>query len=373
VDTGPAGSSAAEPEIRSMSARMTPRQRWLTLLEGGVPDRLPTDYWATAEFTSRLKSDLGLNSEDDEGLWRRLQIDRPRGVWPECRRPNHPDDPLANQWGIRHRAIDYGTGSYLEADTHPLAQVRSVNDVHRFRWPDPDEFDYSTIGESLRHDHTYRVIQAGHYEPFLLYCAMRGMEQAYEDLVLNPEIAAAALERIFDFHYEYNRRIFEAGAGRIDVMYLAEDLGGQTGPLFSLDLYRRFLLSNQTRMAELARSYGVHIIYHTDGAARLFLPDLVNRVGIEMLNPIQWRCPGMEIDGLVRDFGQAVVFHGSIDNQRTLPFGTVDDVVAEVRTNARLFRRARWICAPCHNIQAVTPTRNVIAMYEAANDIRLAA
>jgi uroporphyrinogen decarboxylase len=199
------------------------------------------------------------------------------------------------------------------------------------------------------------------------------MEQAYEDLVVNPEIAAAALGRIFDFHYEYNRRIFEAGAGKIELMTLAEDLGGQIGPLFSLEHYRQFLLPNQTRMADLARNYGLRVFYHTDGAARAFLPDLVDSVGINILNPIQWRCPGMEIPGLVRDFGAAVVFHGSIDNQRTLPFGTVDDVVNEVRTNARLFAGARWICAPCHNIQAVTPTRNVIAMYEAAKEIRLAA
>ena len=109
---------------------------------------------------------------------------------------------------------------------------------------------------------------------------------------------------------------------------MAEDLGSQTGPLMSLAMYRRFLLPNQIKMAELARSYGVHVMYHTDGAARAFLPDLIDRVGIEILNPIQWRCPGMEREKLVADFGGRIIFHGSIDNQQTLPFGTVDDVVA---------------------------------------------
>ena len=87
-------------------------------------------------------------------------------------------------------------------------------------------------------------------------------------------------------------------------------------------------------------------MYHTDGAARVFLPDLIDRVGIEILNPIQWRCPGMERERLVADFGGRIIFHGSIDNQQTLPFGTVDDVVREVRESVDIYRSARWICGP---------------------------
>jgi len=106
-------------------------------------------------------------------------------------------------------------------------------------------------------------------------------------------------------------------------------------------------------------------MYHTDGAARVFLPDLIDRVGIEVLNPIQWRCPGMEREKLVAEFGRHLVFHGSIDNQQTLAFGTVEDVRAEVRQSIEIYRSARWICAPCHNIQPITPTENILAMYEA--------
>jgi uroporphyrinogen decarboxylase len=192
------------------------------------------------------------------------------------------------------------------------------------------------------------------------------MEQAYEDLIVSPEIADAIMGHLFDFHYELMRRIFEAGGGKIDLTYLAEDLGGQNGPLMSLELYRRFLRPGQKKMADLARSFGIHVFYHTDGAARMFLPDLIDVVGIEVLNPLQWRCPGMELAGLVRDFGRRVAFHGGIDNQQTLPFGTVEDVRREVREVGRVMAGARWICAPCHNIQAVSPVENVLAMYEEA-------
>jgi uroporphyrinogen decarboxylase len=198
---------------------------------------------------------------------------------------------------------------------------------------------------------------------------MRGLARAFEDLALRPDIADAVLGRLYDFHYEHHRRIFEAGRGRIDTTWVAEDLGAQTGPLISLAMYRRYLLPNQIRMADLARSYGIHVMYHTDGAARLFLPDLIDKVGIEVLNPIQWRCPGMEREGLVADFGDRVIFHGSIDNQQTLAFGTVDDVADEVRQSVEIYRGARWICAPCHNLQPVSPTANIVAMYETIHEL----
>jgi len=318
--------------------------------------------WATDEVLQRLRADLGC--ADNESLWRKLEVDRIRGVGPKCLLRHHPDDPAASIWGVRYRAVNYGTGVYHEAEYHPLADAVSVSDIRAFRWPSPDDFDYSPVAEALAKDDGYRAIQAGGYEPFLLYCNMRGMEKAYEDLVLSPEIADAILGRLFDFHYEHNRRIFEAGRGRIDLTYVAEDLGSQTGPLMSLETYRRYLRDNQRKMADLARSYGIHVFYHTDGAARIFLPDLIDVVGIEVLNPIQWRCPGMEREGLVRDFGRRIGFHGAIDNQRTLPFGTPAEVAAEVRQCVEIFKDCRWICAPCHNIQPVTPTANIMAMYQ---------
>jgi uroporphyrinogen decarboxylase len=121
-------------------------------------------------------------------------------------------------------------------------------------------------------------------------------------------------------------------------------------------------------MADLARSHGIHVFYHTDGAAREIIPDLISVTGIEVLNPIQWRCPGMEREGLVRDFGRQVIFHGAVDNQQTLPFGTPEEVRAEVMDNIRIFSGARWICAPCHNLQPVTPTSNILALYETIHE-----
>jgi uroporphyrinogen decarboxylase len=345
---------------------MTPRERWLAMLAKEPVDRIPTDYQATDEVTERLLRDLGCASTDQ--LWRKLHIDKRKYVESHWKRAHHPHDPEADAWGIRYRMADYGAGAYKEPAYCALAQAQTVAEVDAYPWPDPDDFDYEAITRTLDQDDGYYAIHSCCYEPFLLCGFMRGLEQSFEDLLLRPELAEAVLGHIFDFYYEHQRRCFEAGGGRIDLTWVAEDLGAQTGPLMSLDTYRRFFLPNQIKMADLARSFGIHVMYHTDGAARPFLPDLINRVGIEVLNPIQWRCPGMERERLVADFGDRIIFHGSIDNQQTLPFGSVADVVAEVRESIDIYRGARWICNPCHNIQPVTPTANILAMYDTIHE-----
>jgi len=344
------------------SRPMTPRERWLAILTGKEPDRIPVDWAATPEVTASLLQEL--NCADERALWRKLHVDGRIAVAPQWMLSHHPDDPQADMWGVRWQRIDYGTGCYKEPSHHPLAVAQTVGDVHRHRWPNPDDFDYNAIMGAVEAADGFYPIHGGCFEPFLLYGHLRGLEQAFADLAANSDIADAILGHIFDFSFEYHRRLFEAGKGRIDTTWVAEDLGGQDGPLISLPTYRRFLLPNQIRMADLGRKYGAHIMYHTDGAARAFLPDLVDKVGIEVLNPIQWRCPGMEREGLVRDFGQRLVFHGSIDNQQTLPFGSVAEVVDEVTQSVRIYENVRWICAPCHRLQPVSPTANILAMYD---------
>lgn len=341
---------------------MTPRERWLAILSGEKPDRIPTDYWATDEVTFRLQREFGC--PDKEALYTKLGIDGLYHVELPRSFRGHPDFEGADQWGVVKKLMDYGYGTYEEAVSHPLEGVQTVEDVHAFRWPSPDDINYEAVEYQLKTAPPHRLVRCGEYEPFLTYCQMRGMEQSFMDLLSEPDIADAILGHLFDYHYRLNERLFELGKGRIDMMYIAEDLGAQTSLLMGLDQIERYILPNQKKMADLARSYGIHIFYHTDGSARDVIPRLLEVTGIEILNPIQWRCPGMEREGLVRDFGNRVIFHGAVDNQQTLPFGTPEDVRAEVQDNIRIFSGARWICAPCHNLQPVTPTANIAAMYQ---------
>jgi len=91
-------------------------------------------------------------------------------------------------------------------------------------------------------------------------------------------------------------------------------------------------------------------------------------IGIDILNPVQWTCPGMDMVELKREFGTRLCFHGAIDNQRILPFGTPAEVRAEVRhcIDALAADGTGYIVAPCHNLQGITPVANILALYDEA-------
>ena len=104
-------------------------------------------------------------------------------------------------------------------------------------------------------------------------------------------------------------------------------------------------------------------------AARTGASTLVG-MGIDILNPVQWTCPGMDMVELKAEFGARICFHGAIDNQHVLPFGTEAEVRAEVRhcIDELASDGTGYILAPCHNIQGHTPLENMIAMYDEAQE-----
>jgi uroporphyrinogen decarboxylase len=172
------------------------------------------------------------------------------------------------------------------------------------------------------------------------------------------------LDKLFNLAYENTCRIYEQIPGKVTLSYVAEDLGAQEGLMFSLFHIREFLLPWMKRMIDLAHAAEVYVFHHSDGAIRDIIPDMID-IGIDILNPIQWRCKGMAREALKRDFGKDVVFHGSMDNQYTLAFGSVEEVRQEVRDNLRILGKGGgYILAPCHNIQAISPPENIVAMYE---------
>jgi uroporphyrinogen decarboxylase len=88
-------------------------------------------------------------------------------------------------------------------------------------------------------------------------------------------------------------------------------------------------------------------------------------INIDILNPIQWRSNGMNRQFLKNTYGDKVIFHGAVDNQYTLPFGTTNEVREEVLENLSILGAGGgYILAPCHNIQPITPVENILAMYE---------
>lgn len=345
---------------------MTPRERWLAVLNHRKPDRIPMDYRATPEATAKLLAYLGVRTLAE--AFERLHIDPIVDVGPRYVGP--PISPGRDVYGIGYEDTDYGSGHYRNAVVHPLAAFQSVAEIEaNYRWPSIDWYDFSGIAAQVK-GREDAVIRGGGSEPFATYKWLRGVEQAYVDLYEHPDMVHYCLEHLYGLCAETTRRCYEAIPGRILWTWVAEDLGTQQGLLVSLAHIEAFFIPHMKRMADIVHEHGGYVFHHSDGAVRENLPNMIEKVGIDVLDPVQWRCAGMEREALARDFGDRICFHGGMDNQETLPFGSVADVRREVEENLRLLgARHGYVLGPCHNLQSVSPPENVVAMYDAGYEL----
>lgn len=325
---------------------------------------MPVDYRATPEANRQLMAHLGC--ADMGQVHERLHIDPIVDIGPRYVGPPIPADQ--DVFGIRYQESDYGAGHYRDAIGHPLAAFESVDEIDsNYSWPSPDWYDYSNIPQQVKGNED-QVIRGGGSEPFATYKWMRGVAQAYMDLVEKPEMVHYCLDKLYGLCLETTRRVYEAAPGQVIWTWVAEDLGSQEGLLVSLAHIEEFFLPRMTQMIDLVHEGGGYTFHHSDGAVKDNVPNMI-RIGIDVLDPVQWRCKGMEREGLKRDFGDRLVFHAAMDNQFTLARGSEDDVRKEVRDNIDILGEGGgYILGPCHNLQVITPPELIVAMYEEAYD-----
>jgi uroporphyrinogen decarboxylase len=339
---------------------MTPRERWLATLRHERADRIPVDYRATPEATRRLIDYLGCETLDQ--VHERLHIDRIVDVGPRYIGPDIP--PEEDVFGIGYVNTQYAGGAYRNAVRHPLAQYETVAEIEaNYQWPSPDWWDYSGIPAQIvgKED---QVIRGGISEPFATYKWLRGVEQGYLDLLEKPDMVHYCLGRLYGLCYTNAERIYEAIPGMVLWTWVAEDYGSQQGLIISLRHIEEFFLPYMKGMNDLVHSAGAFSFHHSDGACAENIPNMIS-IGMDVLDPVQWRCKGMDREVLKREYGDLITFHGAMDNQQTLAFGTVEEVRREVEDNLRLLGPG-LILGPCHNLQTISPPENIVAMYEAA-------
>lgn len=345
---------------------MNSRERMLAALRHEPVDRVPTDIWGTGEVWDKLRAHFG-EGADIPAL---LHVDGMAGVGPKYIGPPPPPAPegqTSDMWGMRNRPIRYPTGTYYELCYNPLAEAKTVDDLNAYRWPQADWFDYSEMREAAKKAREKQVLMCGYMAPFYYHNLLRGLEQSLIDPLEDPDFTHAFLDRLSDYFYTHHRRLFEACDGLIDVAQVTDDYGSQSGPMIGLETFREFYKPHLKRFIGLCKEFNIMVFHHDDGSMRAFLPDLVE-MGIDVLNPVQWTCPGMELEPLKREFGKKLCFHGGVENQRILPFGTPDEVRAEVRhcIDALASDGTGYILCSCHNLQPVTPVENIVAMYDEA-------
>lgn len=345
---------------------MTPRERIIATLERRTVDRVPVDIWLTPEVLDSLRRHAGVVDEFE--LYRKLGVDKIAWVFPgygsEKFDPN--DSAGRDPWGVPTHRVRAGLATYQEYGEGPLAGFDDPAQLDTFAlWPDPDGFNYPAAKHLAQRARSFTFATIGPWiSHFEIYCHMRGMENALMDVVADPGFLESALDRIDAIQTRMLERFLTELGDLIDIVFISDDMGTQESQLISTAAWRRHFAPRLERWVDLIHRHGRSVLFHTDGAARNFIPGLIE-CGVDILNPIQHVCPGMERAALKRDFGHRLVFHGGVENQRVLPFGSTEDVRREVTTCLEtLGAGGGYIPSSCHNIQAGTPPENVIALIE---------
>lgn len=190
-------------------------------------------------------------------------------------------------------------------------------------------------------------------------------------LAENPDQAHAFLDRIVEMHLKNLEHFLGVVGDSIDIIVFGDDLGMQSGPQISPAMYREFFKPRHEVMWARAKQLApVKVMLHCCGGVRELLPDLID-AGLDAINPVQISCSGMNVSALKSEFGKEMVFWGGgCDTQRILPLGTPEEIEVHVKQQVNILKQGGgFVFQQVHNILADVPPENVVAMFDAVNDI----
>ncbi len=273
------------------------------------------------------------------------------------------DGTYEDDWGVRKR-LESG-GLYYGYVSTPLQEDGALQ---HYRFPDvltSDCFEKARK-ECARFKERY-FIMASTQHFFRHGWELRGFERYLMDLHLNPRFVLELNERFLEFKCNEVERFIEAG---VDAIGLIGDISIQTGMLLSPDLWRKYFKPYMAKLIEHGRKIKPDLLYylHSDGNCEAVLRDLID-IGVDLLNPVQPEC--MDSGRIKRLYGRNLTLYGTISIQKTLPFGTPDDVRREVADRIEVCGHdGGLIIAPSNVIQPDVPLENISALYDPDNLIK---
>ena len=329
---------------------MTNRERVIAAIEHRQPDRTPFQIGFTQPAWARYAAyvgDVDAASRIDNCL--AMLNTAPADAWREVR-PNIWRD----EWGVEwDRSVDPDIGVVCNRVV-TAANVRTV--------PLPDASDpgrYASFPETIAGapDH-YRVSNIG----FSLYeraWTLAGMEEVLVGMVADKWFVHTLLDRILEVNLEVIERACSFG---IDAMMFGDDWGQQTGLQMGIAHWREFILPRVARMYGAVKAHGKRVFIHSCGKVDELFPDLIE-AGLDVFNPFQPEV--IDVENAKRKFGRDLTFYGGISTQRTLPYGSVQQVRDEVRRLVAVVGRdGGLIAAPAHAIPGDAKPENIEAMIE---------
>jgi uroporphyrinogen decarboxylase len=359
---------------------MKHRERIQTALSRERPDRCPMFASFTPEFAVRLRKALNISGDthhNPHGSGNTYELERALDLdmlltsvgWANSYYANDAYNPGADtymdEWGITWKNWPYSTrfgdGFYTEIVGHPLSDDSRIPG---YRAPDPDRAGLYVEPEWMLRTFKdeYWIVGATVTTIFETAWALRGYDTLLMDFLSDPDRADAVLDIPFRYHLRAAERLVRMG---VDMIWVGDDVGAQNSMLIAPQTWRRFLKPRLAQFISAIKAINpqLKVAYHSDGCIYPIIRELIE-IGVDVLNPIQPR--SMDPVMLKKEYGGALCFWGSIDEQHTLPFGTPADVKAEVLARLEtLGKGGGLIIGPAQHVQLDTPVENIQALVDA--------
>ena len=352
---------------------MTHRERLLTAVNHQEPDRVPICAFYTPEVERRLLRHMGADTDQTStyqavGGPLPLLMDHDfllTWIGPCTSFYADPAREYTDDWGIRWKWVDNAAGgSYTEMVEHPLADLKDPAD---FTMPDftPAERYDGARQVITEYGQEYAIMGAVPCTLFEISWYLRGMEQVLEDLATNKDFMHAYLDRLVTWVDTAGTRLVELG---VDLIWTGDDFGMQDRMIISPGMFREFFKPHYAKLYKKWKSINpnLKIAFHSDGNIYPIIGDFVE-IGLDILNPVQPK--SMDPAKLKKDFGKYLTFWGSVDVQHVMPYGSVEDVVNEVKLRLQTVGKGGgFIVGPAHAIQPEVPLENILAFYQTAKN-----
>ncbi len=199
---------------------------------------------------------------------------------------------------------------------------------------------------------------------------LRGIDNFLMDLYLEEDNVERLLDALLDCHLKTLEKVCESVGDVVDILRFGDDLGMDSGPFMSPELYRKFFKPRHFQLCDYVKKHSkMHTFLHSCGSLYKLMPDLIE-AGYDIINPVQTNCKDMEPEKLKKEFGKDITFWGGGSNTRELlNRGTPQQVAEDVKRRLEVFAPGGgYVFNPIHNILPDVPAQNIIAMFQAVED-----